>query len=200
MGDGLERLIQRIEAQSVEQAAQIIETAQKEASSILESAQLLAGTERTKFRNRLEVEIKSMKERKISRAELSARDEVLKAKRDILEAVYARALVLLEAMEGEPLFEFLLKQIQRVIRGGNVTVIMNERTAGQLPENACESIQRVCREAGVDMELREERRKIANGFQLVQGGVVYDFTYGALVGEFRESAEPQLAEQLFKGV
>jgi len=198
--DGLERLIQRIEAESEDQAAKTLEAAQREASSILDSAKQEAEEIKKQLMNQLEAEVKSLRERKVSRAALTARDEVLKAKREALESVYARALQLLEAMGGETLFEFLLSRLQSAVKGGKVVLAMNDQTAGQLPVQYLERLIEVFGREDVKIEIEEERRLIPCGFQLIQGGVVYDFTFPALVSEVRETMEPQLAEQLFKGV
>jgi V/A-type H+/Na+-transporting ATPase subunit E len=199
--NGLERLIQKIEAEAEDQAAKTVEAAQMEASGILESAEIEAEDKRRQLMSQLEVEVKGIRERKVSRAELAARDEVLTAKREALESVYTRMLKIMETLEGEALFEFLLRRIQAVIKSGAVVIALNDQTAGQFPMDYLERILEVYRKEGVTLELEEQRRQqLANGFQLIQGGVVYDFTYPALVSEVRESLEPQLAQQLFKGV
>lgn len=199
--NGLERLIQRIEAEAKDQAAKTIEAAQMEASSILESAENEAEDKKRQLMSQLEVEVKGIRDRKVSRAALTARDEVLAAKREALETVYTRMIGIMEALEGEALFEFLLHRFQAVIKNGDVVIALNNQTAGQLPKDYLERLLEVYQKEGVTLKLEEQRRRqLSNGFQLIQGGVVYDFTYRALVSEVRESVEPQLAQQLFKGV
>lgn len=199
--NGLERLIQRIEAEAKDQAAKTIEAAQMEASSILESAVNEAEDKKRQLMSQLEVEVKGIRDRKVSRAALAARDEVLAAKREALETVYSRMIEILEALEGEVLFDFLLRRFQTVIKNGDVVIALNDQTAGQLPKDYLERLLEAYRKEGVTLRLEEQRRQqLSNGFQLILGGVVYDFTYPALVSEVRESVEPQLAQQLFKGV
>lgn len=199
--NGLERLIQRIEAEAKDQAAKTVEAARMEASSILASAEIEAEDMKRQLMSQLEVEVKGILDRKVSRAALSARDEVLTAKREALDAVYTRMIEILEAVEGEALFEFLLRRFQAVIKSGDVVIALNDQTARQLPTDYLERLIEAYKKEGVTLELAEQRRRqLSNGFQLIQGGVVYDFTYPALVSEVRESLEPQLAQQLFKGV
>lgn len=199
--NGLERLIQRIEAEAKDQAAKTIEAAKMEASSILELAEIEAEDKKRQLMSQLEVEVMGIRDRKVSRAALAARDEVLAAKREALETVYSRVIEILEALEGEVLFEFLLSRFQAVIKNGAVVIALNDQTAGQLPKDYLERLLEVYRKEGVTLRLEEQRRQqLSNGFQLILGGVVYDFTYPALVSEVRESVEPQLAQQLFKGV
>jgi V/A-type H+-transporting ATPase subunit E len=199
--NGLERLIQRIEAEAKDQAAKTIEAAQMEASSILESAVNEAEDKKRQLMSQLEVEVKGIRDRKVSRAALAARDEVLAAKREALETVYSRMIEILEALEGEVLFDFLLRRFQAVIKNGDVVIALNDQTAGQLPKDYLERLLEAYRKEGVTLRLEEQRlQQLSNGFQLILGGVVYDFTYPALVSEVRESVEPQLAQQLFKGV
>ena len=199
--NGLERLIQRIEAEAKDQAAKTIEAAQMEASSILESAANEAEDKKRQLMSQLEVEVKGIRDRKVSRAALAARDEVLAAKREALETVYSRMIEILEALEGEVLFDFLLRRFQAVIKNSDVVIALNDQTAGQLPKDYLERLLEAYRKEGVTLRLEEQRlQQLSNGFQLILGGVVYDFTYPALVSEVRESVEPQLAQQLFKGV
>jgi len=199
--NGLERLIQRIEAEAKDQAAKTVEAAKMEASSILESAEIEAEDKKRQLMSQLEVEVKGIRDRKVSRAALAARDEVLAAKREALETVYSRVIEILEALEGEVLFEFLLRRFQAVIKNDAVVIALNDQTAGQLPKDYLERLLEAYRKEGVTLRLEEQRRQqLSNGFQLILGGVVYDFTYPALVSEMRESVEPQLAQQLFKGV
>lgn len=198
--NGLERLIQRIEAEAEDQAAKTIEAAQKEASSILESAEIEAEDRKRQLMSQLEIEVKGIRDRKISRAALAARDEVLTAKREALETVYTRIIGMMDALEGEALYEFLLRRFQAVIKSGAVVIALNDQTARQLPKDYLERILEVYQKEGVTLKLEQQKRQLANGFQLIQGGVVYDCTYPALVSEVRESVEPQLAQLLFKGV
>jgi len=198
--NGLERLIQRIEAEAEDQAAKTIEAAQKEASSILESAEIEAEDRKRQLMSQLEIEVKGIRDRKISRAALAARDEVLTAKREALETVYTRIIGMMDALEGEALYEFLLRRFQAVIKSGAVVIALNDQTARQLPKDYLERILEVYQKEGVTLKLEQQQRQLANGFQLIQGGVVYDCTYPALVSEVRESVEPQLAQLLFKGV
>lgn len=198
--NGLERLIQRIEAEAEDQAAKTIEAAQTEASSILESAEIEAEDRKRQLMSQLEIEVKGIRDRKISRAALAARDEVLTAKREALETVYTRIIGMMDALEGEALYEFLLRRFQAVIKSGAVVIALNDQTARQLPKDYLERIVEVYKKEGVTLKLEQQQRQLANGFQLIQGGVVYDCTYPALVSEVRESVEPQLAQLLFKGV
>ena len=161
-----------------------IEEANKKASSILEKAKLESTT---------------IKERVASKTELEVRNKKLAAKQQVIEQVFEKAKVKLQAMSSEKLGEFIRNSIMNLNIDGNEEIILNVNDRGRLPVTFLEDINKELSAMGKlgNLTFGERDYTIDGGFILSKNGIEINNSFEELVNSLKYDLEYEVGKILF---
>lgn len=161
-----------------------IEEANKKASSILEKARLESTT---------------IKERVASKTELEVRNKKLAAKQQVIEQVFEKAKVKLQAMSSEKLGEFIRNSIMNLNIDGNEEIILNVNDRGRLPVTFLEDINKELSAMGKlgNLTFGERDYTIDGGFILSKNGIEINNSFEELVNSLKYDLEYEVGKILF---
>lgn len=161
-----------------------IEEANKKASSILQKAELESVT---------------IKERVTSKTELEIRNKKLAAKQEIIEKVFEKAKIKLQAMSSEKLGEFIKTSIMNLNIDGDEEIILNVNDRGRLPVTFLEDINEELKAKGKLGNLTFGHRDYAidGGFVLSKNGIEINNSFTELVNSLKYDLEYEVGNILF---
>ncbi len=197
---GAERIVQRILAEARTRAEAIVSEAKEKAARMISEAEKTAGSQQKRALERTHTQIEEQKQRILGAAQLEIRKNLLKAKQDIIEDVFKRALHELSDLNQESYFQLLGKMLLVAVEEGDETVILSPRDKQRIPAEFWEEINRSLKKEGKKGALvpAEETRDIPGGFILQAKGVEINSSFSALLEMHREELEPAVAALLFE--
>ena len=184
-------------------AKKILDDAQKERDRIIKEAEdeaLKIKNETKEEIDRLNKETKKLvneaqekeKRRLIGMANLAVRNEVLRAKREIMDTMFNEVLQRLNSRKKDEYLELMKTLLERTEeRDGEIIVGEKEDKIGP------EFIERVNNELGAKFSLSNEKRPIKGGFILHQGKIEIDASFESILNSKRKELELELAKLLF---
>lgn len=184
----LENLTSKILEDSKREANEILEKAKKEANSLLSSKEKSAELVKNDLMGKAKLEAESRKQRLISSAELQGRNEKLKAKQQVIESTFEKAIEKLSKMSKEDFVKFLKESISSLnLQGGEEILVSKDFKEAITPEVLTE----------LKLELCKDDRNIPSGFIIINEGIEYNYTFKALANSLREELEYEVAGILF---
>lgn len=161
-----------------------IEEANKKASSILQKAELESST---------------IKERVISKTELEIRNKKLAAKQEVIEKVFEKSKVKLQAMSSEKLGEFIKNSIMNLNLDGDEEIILNLNDRGRLPITFLEEINDELKAKGKlgNLTFGERDYSFDGGFILSKNGIEINNSFAELVNSLKYDLEYEVGKILF---
>lgn len=181
----LDNLIQKIKMDAQSQADQIQKEADKKKEEIVNGQVKLALEEKSKIIEKAEKDAEVIKSRILSNADLKVRDEVLKAKQEVIDKVFLLAKEKLTSLDDKEYSEFIKNQINTLDLTGDEIVIV--------PENRRDLVNNL----GLNLKVSEEET-INSGFAVVNKNVKLNFSFETLIDFLREDLETKIAQVLFK--
>jgi len=197
---GAEKLIERILDEARQQAQANMEKAKKEAEAILQAAK-----ERAEEREKIAIEkarinADEKKRRMIASAELDAKKERLKAKQEIIEDAFNRAIEKLNSLPEEQYFDILANMMAGIIRGENCEIILSGRDKERLNAALLDNIKNRLKEKGYtgNINISNETRDIKGGFILKMGDIEINNSFDTILRMKRDELEPEVVKILFQ--
>lgn len=181
----LDNLTQKILDDSRNEAASIIEESEKLNQELINSKIKEANDKKSKILDKAAVEASMIKERVISNAELSARDEILKAKQSMIGKVFAMAKESLKNLNEEDYINFLKNRLSTLKLKGSETLIVPEKMRAKVKKLGLANVS--------------DAEAVDSGFLLRDGNIIMNFSFDSLVDFLREELEGEIANELFKG-
>ena len=195
--DGIEKIIQRINAAAAEECAAIAQKAAEECDVIrADYAQKVQRAYESAVHSG-ELEIKLNAERTIRNAKLDARKDILFAKQEILDAAFDAAK---QKLCNLPEDEYLawMAELACKASGGRGELIFNlrDRALGEkIVAKANEALRSQGKEAG--LSLSSETGDMDAGFMLRDGRLEVNCTLQSLLETKRQEIAAKVAEELF---
>lgn len=139
------------------------------------------------------------KERVISRAELQARNEKLKAKQAIINEVFDSSVDSLCTLDNDAYKAFIKDSILTLGIDGDESLILNEVGSKIVDEDFISEINKELISKGKkgELSLSKEVKAFKGGFILEKNGIEVNNTFEALVTSLREELEFEVAKKLF---
>lgn len=184
MMSNLENLTKKILDDANSQASIIQEESKEESRKTIESRIKQAEEEKKRILSRATSEADLLKSRTISNAELSARDEKLTAKQEVIERVFNLAKEKLKNLKEEEYLAYLKATLEDIKLEGGETIIVPERMKAKV------------KELGLSAKVSEET--VDSGFVIKDGGIILNHTFDSLVDDIRDDLEIEIAQSLFK--
>ncbi len=192
----LNTLAERISTDAKEEAKRIVAKAKETAALILEEAEAAAELSVTEAVGAARREAEQQKKRKLAAANLSARDDVIAAKQEIISQAFARARSMLDDLPTDEYAGVLASLIAKRASGGE-EIIFSPADA-KIAERVIKEANEILLSKGAKtVAPAAEARNIGRGFVIRLGKVEESFAFDALLRAARDSLEAEIAAMIF---
>lgn len=183
----IENITEKIIEDARKQAQEIIAEARQKKEKLIKEKEEQALDEKEKLLQKAKQEVIIEKERMISQARLQARDEVLLAKQEVIEKIFALVKEKLRNLDKKAYIEFLQKQLAtRKWHGSELLFV---------PKKYLDDV--VLLDLPVKVVTDEF---VESGFLIKDGNIITNYSFDALVDFYRDELEPIIARDLFAGL
>ena len=193
--NGIDKIIQRIEADAQAEIDRILNAAKDQAEEIAELYQGRADAEAAELKARNEKTAAEREDRLVSSAQMEVRKTALAAKQQMLEKAYTQALDKLCSMPDAQYIETVADLLTQAAPGGCGQVIFapaeKERIGAAAVAKANEKL------GTGKLVLAEETRPIRGGFILASGKVEVNCSFDTLVRLQKNETAGAVAKLLF---
>lgn len=193
---GLEKIQEKILAQSKTACDGIIASANEEAKSILINARQKASELSAAIIKNAELTADKKNILAKSGAEAITRNRYLEVRNAIINDIISAAYEEIEHFDDEEYFDFLRKLCIKNIAPGEYVMHLNSADLARLPEAFEDSINSVIYEKAV-VYIKKEPADVENGFILTGDGVEINCTFRALFDENMDNLKDMLNALLF---
>lgn len=178
---------------------EILKTSQEEERKIIDKKTSQAKEEEKIILEKAKVESISKRERIISNAELSVRNEKLEAKQQVIEKVFDKALEKLSALKGEEYLNFVKDRITSLDIGGDEKLIISSDDKEIITEEFVKSLNKELSRLGKkgNLILSGETGDFKGGFILEKSGIEINNAFEALISSMKDELEYEVAKVLF---
>lgn len=192
--NGIERILQRIEAEAQAERDGILNAAREEAEQIRSRYQAQAEQEAAEQEAKRQRAAEEQEERLISVAQMEARKTLLAAKQALVEQAYSQALEKLRSLSEAERVSVLADLLARASSNGREEVIVSPEDHAHVGRAAVEAANAA---SGLRLTLSEETRPIQGGFILRDGSIEMNCTFDTLVRLQRTETAGMVAKKLF---
>lgn len=193
---GLERIIEKIAAESREKCNSIISDAKAKADSILAEARAESTREADAAVDLGKAEAKKIELSAKSKAESITKTRYLQVKNAVVNDVIAAAYERIEAMDEESYFDFLLRLCEKNVVEGEGVMYLSKRDLERLPAEFEAKVNSLIFEKGALM-ISKTPGNFENGFVLVYGDIEVNCTLRAVFDEKHDLLKDVLGRALF---
>lgn len=192
----INNLTSKIMSDAEEKKASILTEAGKQKSAIIAKKQSEAEKEEKVILERAKREAATKKERIISGAELTARNEKLGAKQKVIAEVFEKSVEALCNISDAELKDFVVNAVLESNASGDQNLILNERGAKVITSEVVDEINS---KLGSKMKvtLSAETGNFKGGFILEKDGIEINNTFEALVNSIKDDLGLEVAQVLF---
>lgn len=179
----IETLLEKIEADSKQEQQSIIDAARQKAEEIVRKAEIESREKSEVFLKKAEQEAENLIEKATGRAELEARDQILKIKQSTIEKVIELAVDKLNDISNEDYLEYIKREVAGV----------------DLSENAELKVMAKYREYIVEnfKEIKISEETVNSGFAVQDGNVLYNNDFAGIIENNRSDIESLIYKDLF---
>lgn len=193
---GLEKIKEKILAQSKADCDLIIAKANEEAKSILINARQKAAELSNEIIHQAELLSEKKNVLAKSGAESITRNRYLEVRNAIINDIISAAYEEIEKMTDEEYFDILRKLCVKSIAPGEYTMHLNSVDLARLPDDFEDSINSQIYETAA-VFIKKEAADIENGFILSGNGVEINCTFRAVFDEHMDNLKDRLNRELF---
>ena len=195
----LEIMTSKILEDSNKKAEEILNSAKEEENKILIEGREKALLKKEEIIKKAIIEAKSKEERIISNANLTVRNNKLRAKQQIVEKVFNRAKEELENMPIENQMSFIKNTITTLPIDGDEEIILSKDLKEDLKDNLIKDINEQLKAVGKrgSITVSKIKRDIKGGFILYKEGIELNCTYEALILSLKDEMESEVIKALF---
>ncbi len=195
--DGIEKIIERINAAAAEECAVIAQEAEKSCEAIrADFAQKVQSAYESAMQSG-EVEVSLNAERIVRNANLNARKEVLSVKQEVLDAAFEAAKKKISEMPEDKYVAWMVAMAAEASDGcGEIILSQRDSKLGaELVAKANEALTAKGKKGGLTVST--ENRDIDAGFVLRSGDLEVNCTLETILSMNRQNIATKVAEQLF---
>ena len=192
--NGIDKIIQRIEADAQTEIDRILNAAKDQAEEITELYQGRADAEAAELKARNEKTAAEREDRLVSSAQMEVRKTALAAKQQMLEKAYALALDKLCSMPDAQYIETVAELLVQAAPKGTGKVIFAPAEKERIGKAAVEMANE---KLGGQLTVAEETRPIRGGFILSDGKVEVNCSFDTLVRLQKNETAGAVAKILF---
>ena len=196
---GIEKIKDTIISDAQARAQEIVADGEAQAAAVLADAKKLCQEKEDSFNKTMEYEKSQTRKIMLSMAELEMRNDLLFAKQEIIEQVFAEAVVRLNKMTDQRYQELISAMLMDVVESGEEEILFSKSGAAKLPPDFLAQINGQLTAKGRQGQLRlgTEQPEIDGGFIVRHAGVEINNSFAALVNVYRDELETEVAAVLF---
>ena len=197
--NGIEKIIDKLQAESKAEADAILEKARTEAEAIAARYAKQAEQEKTAAAEKGKRAAAERKDRLIRAAEMESKKTILGAKQDVLDRAFARARETLLSLPEEKYLSLLAALAAGSAGSGTETVVLSGKDRAALGEKVVAEANRLLTRAGKagTLTLSDETADIDGGLLLRDKASEVNCTFETLLRLSREELAGQAASILF---
>lgn len=193
---GLEKIIEKIAAESLEKCNSIISEAGKKGDELLAEARAKASRDSDAVIAGGKAEAEKIELSAKSKAESITKTRYLQVKNAVVNDVIAAAYERIEAMNDESYFDFLLRLCEKNAADGEGVMYLSKRDLGRIPPDFEEKVNSLIFEKGALM-ISKTPGELENGFILAYGDMEVNCTLRAVFDEKHDNLKDILGKALF---
>jgi V/A-type H+-transporting ATPase subunit E len=197
--NGIQRIIDRIEADAADERAQIAAEAEARCATIEAAYAEAAQAEYQKITARGEKTASQLLERRAGAAATEAKKQILATKQEMVQAAFDRAAWLLSELPDDRYIPLLARLAFRASRTGTETLVFSPRDVSRVGEAVKDAANALLRQAGktADLRVSPETRNIRGGVIVISGNIETNCSADSLVSMQRSALSGKVAEMLF---
>lgn len=179
-------------------ADEILEEARKEEKKLIKKKILEASKLKEDMLIKAEREAEVTRERIISSTELKSRNEILRAKGEIIEKVFKMALDELKNLEADKYEKIFKDFINNIDICGDEEVIVPKNYKKTI-ENILGEVNKSLKTKGKKAELKlyQGDKEISSGFIVSKNGIYTNITFESLISYKKDELEQEIVKTLF---
>ena len=193
--NGIEKITQRIDADTQAQIDEVLNRAREEAAKIAGKYQAQARAEAMELAAKNEKAAAEREERLVSAAQMESRKTALAAKQELVDKAYEKALQALCAMPDKQYTETVAALLAEAAPSGKGTVVFSAETRKRIGKAAVDLANEKLK--GGKLSLSEETRPIQGGFILLDEKMEVNGTFETLVRLQKAETAGAVAKKLF---
>ena len=189
---GLQGILEKIQEESAQQAAEIISTAEHEAALIVERAQIAAENNLKYAEQEAEETAADVLRCAKSSVDSEARQSLLSQKQHLIDqAIKTAYKAILQMPDGE-YFAMIQKMIDRFATGQDGEIVFSEKDRKRLPIKLKMGIS-----LKKNLSLSERTQKMSGGFLLIYGDIEENCSFRALFDTAQDEIKDKVNTLLF---
>ena len=193
---GLEKIVEKIAAESLEKCNSIISDAEKKSDELIAENRARANRDGEAIVAEGRAKAKKINLSAKAKAESITRTKYLEVKNAVVNDIIAAAYEKLDSMDSDSYFDFLLNLCAKNAADGEGIMYLSERDLDRLPEDFEEKVNSLIFEKGALM-ISKTPGKLENGFILVYGDMEVNCTLRAVFDEKHDLLKDLLGKALF---
>jgi len=197
---GTEKITKRIIEDAEAKARIIEEQARQEARALMEQARADASQKREELLKKAEADGEESYKRLIAVAGLEGRKEILRAKQEMIDEAFQKALEKVCRLKDQDYQSLLEKMIADAAGDEGGEILLSEKDAKRMDYRFIENINQRIAGSGKKgtVTLSAQRIKTAGGFVLKNGEREINSTFEILFGMLRTELESDVVRMLFQ--
>ena len=192
----INNLTSKIISDAEERKASILNEANSQRDKIISKKQAEAEKEEKVILERASRDAATKKERIITGAELTARNEKLAAKQKVISQVFEKSVEALCNISDAELKDFIVNAVVNSEASGNQNLILNERSAKVISSDVVAEINSKLN-GKMTVALSSVEGDFKGGFILEKDGIEINNTFEALVSSIKDDLGLEVAQVLF---
>lgn len=196
---GTEKITQRILQQAQQQASEIDAQARAQAQNVIDRQRAQAQQQAEQMIARADGESQERKQRVLAVADLELRKKTLAAKREALDAAFARAQQMLCEMDDDAYTALYQTLVLQAVQKGDEGIRPSKAETGRLGRAFVERLNAQLVQKGLPGQLRllTANEAIDGGCMVVSGDMEVDLSAPAVLRNIREQIEGEITQVLF---
>jgi V/A-type H+-transporting ATPase subunit E len=200
--EGIDKIKEKILEEAYLQVRSNIEKAKEEADVIIKNAEEKAAAKKNHEVEKARIEAENRKNRLIASANLETRKMKLKAKQDMIDEAFSKAIERLSTLPKDQYRDMLSQMIVNRIETGTEEIILPEKHKAELVEEIINIVNKKLKEKNIkgSVSLSDEKRNIVSGFIVKAGNVEINNSFESIVKMERDNLEAEVVKILFTEV
>jgi len=196
--NGIEKIIQRIDADVQTGIDELLSEARENAARITASCRAQADELAAGLAKQNEKAAASRKEHLLSVSQMETRKVTLSVRQEMVDAAFSQALSQLCSLPDGPYTDTVVHLLLHAAPDGRGCVIFSETDRARIGAAAVAAANRTLGDKG-RLTLAEETRPLRGGFLLVNGSVEVNCSFETLIRLARSEISGEAAKRLFPG-
>lgn len=190
----IENITAKILSEANDAASAIIENANAESAKIINEAKNKAAQIINEAATNTDAEADTLKQRKVSAAELESRKILLSAKQEMINKSFEQALMKLSTLPEDKYLEYLLKEITKTSLNEGELILNKEDKI-----NIGEKIVKIVNEkTNGNITLSSNTITASGGFVLKNGNIEINSTFESIISSIKDELTFEVANVIFK--